>query len=55
LFAEGLAPVVRELHSEGISTLRGIADALNDRGIMTRRGGRWHVSNVRALVTRLSG
>lgn len=52
-FAEGLAPVVAELQREGIRTLRDMADALNDRGMLTRRGGRWHVSNARNLLTRL--
>ncbi|WP_347882281.1 recombinase family protein [Jannaschia ovalis] len=33
--------------------LRAIADELNTRGIRTRRGGRWHVSNVSNLLRRL--
>lgn len=37
-----------------VTTLRGIAEALNDRRIMTRRGGRWHVSNMRGLLVRLA-
>ncbi|QFT96057.1 Putative transposon Tn552 DNA-invertase bin3 [Roseovarius sp. THAF8] len=53
-FAEGLAPVIQGLQANDVTTLRGIAGALNDRGIMTRRGGRWHVSNVRGLLVRLS-
>ncbi|MBS0126279.1 recombinase family protein [Thetidibacter halocola] len=34
-------------------TLRAIADELNARGIQTRRGANWHVSNVRNLLERL--
>jgi hypothetical protein len=30
-----------------------MAAALNERGMLTRRGGRWHVSNVRNLFARL--
>lgn len=52
-FAQSLAPVVEELRSQEITTLRETAEALNDRGILTRRGGRWHVSNVRNLLLRL--
>ena len=29
-----------------VRTLRAIAAELNDRGMLTRRGGRWHVSTV---------
>ncbi|WP_306110419.1 MULTISPECIES: recombinase family protein [Roseovarius] len=53
-FAEGLAPIIQGLQENGVTTLRDIAEALNDRGIMTRRRGRWHVSNVRGLLVRLS-
>ena len=28
------------------------ANALNDRGVRTARGGHWHVSNVRSLLLR---
>jgi len=52
-FAQDLAPVVADLRSEGHVTLRALARALDDRGILTRRGGRWHVSNVRSLLRRL--
>ena len=52
-FAAGLAPVVAELQRDGFTTLRGMADELNRRGLVTRRGGKWHVSNVRNLVRRV--
>jgi DNA invertase Pin-like site-specific DNA recombinase len=52
-FAQMLAPVVEELRSQGVVTLRQIADELNDRGMLTRRGGQWHVSNVGNLLSRL--
>jgi len=52
-FAEDLAPVIDAIQAEGIANARGIADALNDRGIGSRRGGRWWVSNVRALLARM--
>ncbi len=42
----------RHLRSAGVTDLRGLASALNSRGVRTARGGRWHVSNVRNLLLR---
>jgi Recombinase len=39
-------------HRIGVTDLRGIAQALNDRGVRTARGGRWHVSNVKNVIDR---
>lgn len=51
-FAQAQAPVLGERRDQGISSLRGIATELNARGVLTQRGGRWHVSNVRNLLGR---
>ena len=51
--AENLRPVVEALHSEGVTSLGRIAEALNDRGMLTPRCGRWHKSSVRNLIARL--
>jgi hypothetical protein len=41
--AAKLAPVLKELRTAGVTSLRGIAAALNERGIPTATGyGRWH-------------
>jgi hypothetical protein len=53
--ARALAPVVEAIRAEGHSSLRSIADQLTARGMMTRRGGQWHVSSVRNLLGRISG
>ena len=37
----------------GATSLRAIAGELNARGMLTRRGGRWHVSTVMNLLDRL--
>ena len=37
----------------GHTSLGAIADELNARGILTRRGGRWHKSTVMNLLERL--
>lgn len=52
-FAEQLVPTVAEIRRCGIRSLRDTADELNRRGIVTRRGGRWHVSNVKNLLERV--
>ena len=52
-FAKDLAPVIADLQSQGITTLRAIAEELTRRGILTRQGGRWHVSTVRNLMLRI--
>ena len=53
-YARGIAPVIVRLRSEGVTLLRGLAEALSDQGMMTLRGGRWHVSNIRNLLARLA-
>jgi hypothetical protein len=37
----------------GATSLRAIAGELNGRGMLTRRGGRWHVFTVTNLLERL--
>lgn len=51
--AQDLRAVVEDIRAEGAVSLRAIAAALNARGMMTRRGGQWQVSNVRNLLGRL--
>ena len=51
--AADLAPVVVSLRAEGITSLGATAEALNERGMLTPRGGRWHKSSVRNLKARL--
>jgi DNA invertase Pin-like site-specific DNA recombinase len=53
-FAETVMPVIASIRQTGITSLRGIAIALNDRGIRTARGRRWQVSNVRNVLARVS-
>jgi len=53
-FALALRPVVDAIRNEEHIILRAIARELNRRGIATRRGGQWQVSNTRDLITRLS-
>jgi DNA invertase Pin-like site-specific DNA recombinase len=48
--SQDLAPVQEQVRAQGVTSLCGIAAALNERGMLTCRGGRWHVSNVRNLL-----
>jgi hypothetical protein len=52
LFAANTLPVLNAIRGTGVTDLRGIATALDARGVRTARGGRWHVSNVKNLIDR---
>lgn len=53
-FARDLSPVIDRLRAEGHTSLPQLAAALNAGGFSTPRGGSWHPSTVRNLLTRLS-
>ena len=52
-FAADLADVIGDIRGAGQTSLRAIAAELTARGIRTRRGGVWGVSNVKALFEKL--
>lgn len=51
--AEDLAPVIEHLKEQGISSIRAISDALNERSILTPRGKKWHPTSVARLLRRI--
>jgi DNA invertase Pin-like site-specific DNA recombinase len=51
-FAGNVLPLVRQIEASGIDSYRGIAAALNARGVRTARGGAWHATTVRNLLAR---
>jgi len=51
-FAANVLPIIREIRTAGITTLIGIASALNARGVGTARGGAWYPATVRNLLAR---
>jgi len=51
-FASNVAPIIREIQAAGVKTYRGIAQALNARGIQTTRGGEWHPATVKNALNR---
>jgi DNA invertase Pin-like site-specific DNA recombinase len=52
-FAAKVLPIVRVIQAEGATTLRAIAASLNERAVRTARGGEWHDSTVRNLLSRM--
>jgi DNA invertase Pin-like site-specific DNA recombinase len=51
-FAANVLPIIEELRSAGVTTLKGIAAALNTRGVQTARGGRWDPTTVKRILAR---
>jgi DNA invertase Pin-like site-specific DNA recombinase len=51
-FAANVMPIIEELRSAGITTLKGIAAALNARAVQTARGGRWDATTVKRILAR---
>jgi DNA invertase Pin-like site-specific DNA recombinase len=44
--AADLAPVIQQIQADGATSLRQVAAVLNERGILTSRGGQWSASQV---------
>jgi DNA invertase Pin-like site-specific DNA recombinase len=54
--AADLASILAELQAKGVTSLHGLAVALNERGIPTASGaGRWQATSVSRLLARLPG
>lgn len=51
--AEDLRPVVEALQAQGKTSLGALAEALNEGGFRTPRGGSWHKTSVGNLLGRL--
>ena len=51
--AEALGPTIRKLRKAGFVSVKAIAGELNERGIPTPRGGKWHLTMVTRLLQRL--
>jgi DNA invertase Pin-like site-specific DNA recombinase len=50
--ATDLLPVIADIRAAGAKSLRQIADALNERGIPTAKGGRWSAVQVSRVEAR---
>jgi DNA invertase Pin-like site-specific DNA recombinase len=51
-FAAGLLPMLEAVRRAGATSLGEIAQALNERGVRSASGGKWHRSAVRNLLVR---
>lgn len=54
LRAEDLAGIVSTIQASGVTTVRGIAIALNEQAIQAPRGGTWHPTAVSRLLARIT-
>lgn len=53
--ARALAPMIAELRVGGATTDRALTAALNERGVVGPRGGRFHLRSVQRLRKRIAG
>lgn len=52
LFAQNTLPIIHEIQAAGITTLKGVAEALNARGVHTARGKKWFPATVKNILSR---
>jgi DNA invertase Pin-like site-specific DNA recombinase len=53
--AENILPIIEQIKKTGLTALRDIAEALNNRGIRTARSGLWHAQTVARVLERAAG
>lgn len=53
--AANLRAIVDNMRTQGVTSVRAIAAALNARGVLTPRGGEWHPTSTARVLARLSG
>jgi hypothetical protein len=51
-FAANIIPIIREIQTSGVTTLRGVARVLNARGVQSRTGVPWSHAAVRNIIKR---
>lgn len=51
-FAESMMPHIEALQHQGLS-LREMVEELNSRGVPAARGGRWHITTLRKVLSRV--
>ena len=51
-FAANIIPIIREIQTSGVTTLRGVARALNARGVKSRTGVPWSHAAVGSIIKR---
>jgi hypothetical protein len=54
--AADLAPIIADLRAAGVTSLKGLAKALNERRVPTPAGGKcWYPMQVARVLKRLAG
>jgi DNA invertase Pin-like site-specific DNA recombinase len=53
-FAANVLPIIREIQASGVTTLRGVARALDARGVQSARGAPWSPEAVSNILKRSS-
>lgn len=53
-FAKKVAGEIETIQADGVTTLVGIAEALNERGVSAMRGGPWYAKSVSRVLGRLA-
>jgi DNA invertase Pin-like site-specific DNA recombinase len=51
-FAANVRPIIEQIQASGVSSLRGVAKALNARGVRTARGSEWTAVQVNNVLER---
>ena len=51
--AANLRTIMDDLRSQGIISVRSVTAQLNERGVLTARGGSWHPTSAARLLSRL--
>jgi DNA invertase Pin-like site-specific DNA recombinase len=51
-YARDIMIIINDIKAGGVTTLQGIADELNERGMNTARNGQWYPTTVRNLLQR---
>jgi DNA invertase Pin-like site-specific DNA recombinase len=52
-FAQTVLPIIRAIQAAGTTSFASIASVLNERGVKSARGGKWHVSSVANVLGRV--
>jgi DNA invertase Pin-like site-specific DNA recombinase len=51
--AANLKAIVDDIRALGVTSVRAVAAELNERGVLTPRGGEWHPTSAARLLLRL--
>lgn len=49
-YAQKIWPTIQDIKSRGITSIRGISDALNTMGIPSPHNGKWHTASVHRII-----